>query len=208
MIARRRKRGEMIRCRRPLASGVHNPFRPVPWIATLVIRRGHLVTGLPKDQEGLIVPKVNHRGAATAALGGILLVAGMTLSTSASAAGQDAQEQGSLVETFEYPNGNSVPGIELKKGDGRILHVPCPADKRGVVIIESYVGSTDFCFQVKGGKGYLTMNVPKSYMLDGDGKNLLTVSYITNGETKTEDVAKDSYTPIPAGSTVIELRVK
>jgi hypothetical protein len=151
---------------------------------------------------------------AAATTGGIV-----TLSAPASGSQKAANDEPPpLEETFDYPNADQIfhdRGIRLLKGDGRILLVDCGSEPN-LLVVESRIKpkpAGDFCFKVKGGAGWLTLNIAESYFLDGDGKNLLTAKIEVDGQTKTVNVAKVGHTPIgeAAGegpAALVELRVK
>jgi hypothetical protein len=164
----------------------------------------------------LTLPRTALVGAAACAL---LATGALALSSPASA--EDPNTPGPIEENYDYPNAEAIyaeRGIRLKKGDGRILLVDCPANRTGLLVVESRIHpkpAGDFCFQIKGGKGFVTMELPAAYFIVGDGKNLLTAKVTTEGETSTVDVKKDGHTPIGESSdpqgregALVELRVK
>jgi hypothetical protein len=71
-----------------------------------------------------------------------------------------------------------------------------------------------FCFQVKGGKGYVTMVLPKVYGTVGDQRSALTAKVTVGTDSKVVGVKKEGWTEIGEGAapsagsaTLLELRV-
>jgi hypothetical protein len=138
------------------------------------------------------------------AAGGAAVLA-VTSGLAGPAGAQGEVEQPSIVETYEYPSADKIfaeQGIRLIKGDGRILLVEC-GDRTGVLQVWSRIknGDEPFCFQVKGGHGYLTMMLPKVYGTIGDQRSALTAKVTAGGATETVDVRKDGWTEIGEGTT-------
>ncbi|NJC70228.1 hypothetical protein HC031_10975 [Planosporangium thailandense] len=68
----------------------------------------------------------------------------------------------SLVETYDYPNGDKTTGIKLIKGDGHILLVGCDAGKTSA-LVWSYNSDQPYCFQFTGKTGYVTLELHDVY---------------------------------------------
>lgn len=77
-------------------------------------------------------------------------------------AADGAPAQDSLVETYDYPDGDKTPGIKLIKGDGHILLANCDAGKTSAEVY-SYNSDKPYCFQFKGKTGYVTLELHDVY---------------------------------------------
>ncbi|MEU8657536.1 hypothetical protein [Actinoplanes philippinensis] len=75
---------------------------------------------------------------------------------------ESADPLGSLVETYEYPDGDKVAGIRLIKGDGQILLVGC-GEGRTSVEVYTYLATTPYCFEFKGKAGYVALELDEVY---------------------------------------------
>lgn len=78
----------------------------------------------------------------------------------------------SVVEDDAYPGADQIfaeRGIRLLKGDGQIRYVADCGSASNLFRVESLVGSAGavYCFEVRGPRGYLTMDIPQVYLLWG-----------------------------------------
>lgn len=149
-------------------------------------------------------------------LGGAVVLAGLSGFASANtrllAADPPPQLQPGIEENYDHPNADNIlaeRSIRLLKGDGHILLVEC--DSADVVEVLSR-RSGKFCFQVKGAQGYLTLELPETYLIKGDNHSLAAKVTI-DGKTETVAVKKNQWTPVGEGSspnsgpaTLLEIR--
>ncbi|MFF8966097.1 hypothetical protein ACF1BK_25480 [Streptomyces globisporus] len=162
----------------------------------------------------------------TGAVAAVTVVAGLSAlavaapQTVPGAARQPADgEPPSVVEDFTYPGAERIlqeQGIELRKGNGRILLADCAVAKDiQVTTSVRHPGQTEpgkYCFQVSG-PGYLTMEVPKVFnILTGDVA--VQAKLTADGKTQSVDVAKNDIVGVGAGANppgaptvLVELRV-
>lgn len=150
------------------------------------------------------------------ALSGAVVFAGTSGFASATtrllAAAPPPQLQPGLEENYDYPNAGNLLAekkLRLLKGDGHILLVDCGG--ADLVEVLSRSGGR-FCFQVKGAQGYLTLELPETYLIKG-GNHPLTAKVTIDGETKTVTVKKNEWAPVGEGSspnsgpaTLLEIR--
>ncbi|MGY4644752.1 hypothetical protein [Cellulomonas sp. URHB0016] len=140
-------------------------------------------------------------------LGASAVVAGVVVAVNgggaAVAAGEPGTEvQSSLVEDFAYPGAEAIwaeHGLKVFKGDGHIQVVssgePCAP---GLIQVESmpdvdpYLGY--FCFGTSGARGFLTLEVPNTFLLRGGDKPVAATAKLP-GE------ALETYT-VPANTSV------
>ncbi|WP_229853299.1 hypothetical protein [Streptomyces violascens] len=140
------------------------------------------------------------------------------------AADASAAEMPFAIETFEYPNAETVLNerkITLKRGDGNIMLKPgsgqegyegCAASNN--IWIESRVDKKGFCFVAKAKSGYLTMEVPDAYAIWTED-HAVRAKLTAEGKTTTVDAPKNNVTQVgetnvPGGgkrSVLVELRV-
>ncbi|MEU3984157.1 hypothetical protein AB0F77_29465 [Streptomyces sp. NPDC026672] len=123
------------------------------------------------------------------------------------------------METFSYPGAAAIlasDGIQLKKGDGHILLVPCDnaADQiRVYVVADSTAGRDgDYCFKATAVSGYLTLELPRVFALETGG-HPISADLTANGTTTTVAVAEDGFQSVGEGtvggarSVLVEIRV-
>ncbi|MBA8823462.1 hypothetical protein FHX42_000791 [Saccharopolyspora lacisalsi] len=118
------------------------------------------------------------------------------------------------VEDHSYPGADRIEaetGIRLIEGDGHIVKVDCAKETPLIKVDSSTLGSS--CYEVLGESGWLTMEIPKVYALEGDDHNL-NAYVTTNGKTQAVDVGPGEYTPVGEGqqppdndpATLVELQ--
>ncbi|MFF2051757.1 hypothetical protein ACFVU2_09160 [Leifsonia sp. NPDC058194] len=129
-------------------------------------------------------------------------------------------EAGFTVENFQHPGAGRIAvefNILLKEGDGNIIHQPCDPLKEQITV-ESSTGdfSRDdypkLCFGLTGDKGWLTMEIPGSYLVKAPKKHAVTATTTDDLTTRTVVVPADKpvYVDTSAeqtGVVVVELRV-
>lgn len=133
------------------------------------------------------------------------VVAAMATSTGAAVAltGEEAQQAAAspppAVEDHSYPGAERIEaetGIKLIGGDGHIVKVDC--GKETPLITVSSATRGDSCYEVLGDGGWLKMEIPRVYALQGDDHNV--AAYVTvNGKTLAVDVGPGEYTPVGEG---------
>jgi hypothetical protein len=141
-------------------------------------------------------------------VGALLAVIGMAAagvfvrSGVAGAEANDPVDEGaSIVEDYSYPGAAAIEQsrhITLLKGDGHVLLVDC-ATAPDPVRVQSFVDGTrpgdDFCFQINGPSGYLTMRLADSYFIKGDSVHRLKALVTPN------DTTPPSTVNVPADNT-------
>ena len=133
--------------------------------------------------------------------------------------------QPATVETFDYPGAAQVlaqRGIRLHRGDGHIVLVDCgsnpdtpPAD---MILVQTYdlelPGDPNFCFRARGSSGFLTMEIPLSYLIRGDNSHTIAAKVETLDDPVVVDVERvdpTEWQPVGVGqsrgeATILELR--
>ncbi|MER7078498.1 hypothetical protein SAMN02982929_00764 [Saccharopolyspora kobensis] len=114
------------------------------------------------------------------------------------------------VEEFNYPGADQIfaeRGIRLLKGDGKIALADCATE--GPVIRVKSVTLRDSCFRVVGASGWLTMEIPRVFAIQGGSHNV-TARITTDGKTEAVDISPGEYTPVGEGeskdpATLVEL---
>ncbi|WIM96181.1 FG-GAP-like repeat-containing protein [Actinoplanes oblitus] len=139
-----------------------------------------------------------------------LLSAAATPATAAPAGNAETP----LVEGFEYPLQEAIPGITLSRGNGRIQLVDCANGGAGLLRVRSSVREEEFCFDVKGPGGYLALELRQTYQLRGDDQNHVEATVTVNNVEQPEVTVPDrSWVTLPVkagdgGNTLVELRSK
>jgi hypothetical protein len=106
--------------------------------------------------------RTKSRLLAASALGAATLAAAIGTFVHIQPAGAADNPQGSLVETYDYPNGDKTPGIKLIKGDGHVVMVDC-AEGQSSAEVWSFNNEKPYCFQFKGKTGYVTLELNDVY---------------------------------------------
>ncbi|MBP0461840.1 hypothetical protein [Streptomyces montanisoli] len=107
-----------------------------------------------------------------------------------------ADAPGYAVEDFNYPQADKILAekhIVLKRGDGHITLADC-ANGTGQLQFYS-LENDEVCFNVTGDSGWLTLELPSVYGVDGNDYTT-QVDMTTDDEKKTFDVPANSWTPI------------
>lgn len=124
-----------------------------------------------------------------------------------------ATEMPSAVEDFSYPNASRIlqeQKISLKRGDGHIMLTSC--DSAHDIMVKSRTGQVDYCFAVRGTKGYLTMELADAFGMWTMG-HPVQATITAGGKETVVNAPKNDYKPLgEAGSSekrsvLVELRV-
>ncbi|MEA5364682.1 hypothetical protein VA596_34480 [Amycolatopsis sp., V23-08] len=139
-------------------------------------------------------------GAAVLGLSALVTSVFTTSAGAAGAAGATAADDGPppIVETYDYPGADRIlaeRNITLLKGDGHILLVDC-ASGGNLIVVQSYkIKGGDACFRVTGTPGYLTMQIPETYFIKGDG-HTAKATLTAKSTTETVDIQPGQWTPV------------
>ncbi|MET8921106.1 hypothetical protein ACFWXZ_11890 [[Kitasatospora] papulosa] len=157
------------------------------------------------------------------AIGALAALIGVPLAfaseTTASAVGEEVPP--SAVEDFSYPGAADIlatKGIILKKGDGHILLADCdPAEDQILVrtVGDPAVGRADeYCFRATAKTGYLTLELPRVFMLElATSEQPVSADLTAGGKTTTVDVEAGGFASVGEGtvggarSVLVELRI-
>jgi hypothetical protein len=138
-----------------------------------------------------------------------------------------ADGPGLLIEDFAYPNAAAIlatHNIRLNRGNGYILFTDCTEPVKageGRIDVESSNingHAKRFCFRVTSRSGWLSLEVPAVYAIDGRkagaGSKVTAEVTTDDGEHTTVDVSPTQTTPVGVGAdpenkptTLLELRV-
>jgi hypothetical protein len=123
------------------------------------------------------------------------------------------------VEDFNYPGADRIRssmGIELKRGDGRILLAECDqqADQiRVFTVADAGAGRRGtYCFEATSTSGYLTLELPRVFALEA-GEQPISADLTAGGQTQTVDVPEGGFKSVGEGtvggaqSVLVEIRV-
>ncbi len=132
-----------------------------------------------------------------------------------------AEAPQSTVEDFAYPGAADIlatKGIELKKGDGRVLLVDCDPNADQIVVrtvADAEVGrASNYCFRATAKTGYLTLELPRVFMIElMASEHPISADVTANNQTTTVDVAAGGWANVGEGqiggprSVLVEIRV-
>ncbi len=145
--------------------------------------------------------------AGVAGLGAAAAVGLIALPASSAFGGKAADEPQSLVEDYAYPGRENITGIELIKGDGRIMMVDCTGDPE-LITVES-IGRTVYCFRVNGDTGWLSLRLDRVFLV-GAGDQNVEATITANGTDQTVVVPEGEVRPTgatdPNFAVLLELR--
>lgn len=141
------------------------------------------------------------------------LLAGLTAAVSPTAASA-ADGPVSVVDDRAYPGAEEIfaeHGVRVIKGDGNIRYAPDCAANPDLFRVERLVGSDllTTCFEVRGPRGFLTLELANAFLVRGAGRTV-TAKSTFEGETETVTVPPHQYEAIGSGNathTLVELRV-
>ena len=143
------------------------------------------------------------------ALGPLLLGLAVPLAAGPAAA---AEAPPSLVEDHAYPGAAAIladHGIRVITGDGRIRYDPDCAGDGNLIEVEAIGDYQAICFRSSGTQGFITMDLPRTYLVSSDDQPL-TARSTYQGETEVVAVEPGLPAPIGLGNTthtLVELRL-
>jgi hypothetical protein len=103
---------------------------------------------------------------------------------------------GYAVEDFNYPGADKIladQGITLKRGDGHIVLAACGSEE-GLIHVWAR-GMAEICFRATGTSGYLSMEIPSVYGVEG-GDEPAQVDLTVDDQTQTYGVDPGLWTPV------------
>ncbi|WP_406632115.1 tachylectin-related carbohydrate-binding protein [Amycolatopsis sp. WGS_07] len=125
--------------------------------------------------------------------------AGMVLSGNPGLAAAETAGQSPAIEDYAYPGADKIlaeQGIRLKTGNGNIQLVVC-GDRTDVIRVVSNRDNAreTFCFESRGPKGYLSLEIPATFLAKGDG-NAVEMTLTNKGKSQTVPIGKDTWTKL------------
>lgn len=134
-------------------------------------------------------------------------------------------EMPSIVETYDYPDAEQkflTTGVRLTRGDGHIMLADCQIPRANNTITVRTAALTTIeagvvCFKILGNTGFLQMQVPAVYEIDGRkvgaGRNTTAILTTEDGVVTPINVRRTEATQVGIGedsepTTLLELRVK
>jgi hypothetical protein len=144
--------------------------------------------------------KITPRQLTVGALTAAALAAGITGILPAGAAEPTADDAMSLVETYDYPDGDKVDGIRLIKGDGRIELVGCDEGRTSAEVY-SYKAGKPYCFEFKATTGYVTLELDQVYGIRNHNDFPINAKIRIGDEVRPPvTVAEDDWKGVGAGN--------
>jgi hypothetical protein len=125
-----------------------------------------------------------------------------------------ADDPGSIVETFDYPDAARIQterGILLKRGDGHLLLTDCVT---GGDFIEVRARNQDpYCFTASKPSGWVTLELQDAFLVFSDSTHTTVADYTINGVSDSTTIEPGGAEGIGEGTTpgqravLLELRV-
>ena len=154
----------------------------------------------------------------TLPIGAVLLgLAGCQTSEDADTSSQVSRAQATaettLEEDFSYPGAEShlASGITLKKGDGNLLIVNCATDAYAIKV-ESFEGTGQYCFNIRGQNAYLTLELSGVFLI-WTSNAAVRATVLVGAQQSVVDL-QEGYNPVgfdpsgnPLGAKLLELRL-
>ncbi|MFD8818561.1 hypothetical protein ACFV23_45505 [Streptomyces sp. NPDC059627] len=103
---------------------------------------------------------------------------------------------GYAVEDFGYPGADKIlaeQGITLKRGDGHIVLADC-GSQSGLLQVWAR-SKAEICFRVTGDSGYLSLEIPSVYGVQGNAYST-QVDMTVDDEEKTYDVPENGWAAV------------
>jgi len=139
-----------------------------------------------------------------------VVVAGVVVALSgggAAVAADDPQVQGSLVEDYAFPGAEQIfaeHGLRVFAGDGHVEFVPSTGGScaTGLVMVEAVVEEelAVYCFRTSGVRGFLTMEVPSTFLVRGGSRPVEATAQLPGEVEKTYEVPVNTSVPVDPGN--------
>ncbi|WP_273653977.1 hypothetical protein [Cellulomonas fimi] len=118
--------------------------------------------------------------------------------------------QSSLVEDFAYPGADAIleeHGLKVFTGDGHVVPVSSGAVggscAPGLIQVETLVEEEPYgsyyCFRTSGTRGFLTLEVPHTFLLRGGDKPVEATAELASGAEETYEVAPNTSIAVDPG---------
>ncbi|WP_050591856.1 hypothetical protein [Salinispora fenicalii] len=129
----------------------------------------------------------------------MVLASGGTLGMLPVSATAEPDAPPSIVEDFTYPGGDKIDGIRLIKGDGHILFIECDQPARSVEVW-SFTQDTPFCFEIRGTKGYVSLELADAYGIRNYNDFPLSATVSVAGTEKAVQVPINDWVGVGPGA--------
>ena len=134
-------------------------------------------------------------------------------STSRQVSRATATAETTLEEDFSYPGAEAYlpSGIHLKQGDGNLLIVNCATDAH-VIKVESFEGSGEYCFNIRGPSAYVTLELSGVFLIWTSNASVGATVLVGTQQSVVD--LQEGYNPVgfdasgnPVGARLLELRL-
>jgi hypothetical protein len=134
--------------------------------------------------------------------------------------------ENTIVETFAYPGAAQIlaqHGLRVTRGDGHILFLTSRQFDEGqcepgqVQVEQSFENppfGVWYCFRTIGTSGYLTLEVPGTFVIRGGNTPLTATAHLPGGPDRTYPVPPNQFVPIEPGdgtqpprAVLVQLRI-
>jgi hypothetical protein len=145
-------------------------------------------------------------GVSVVVAGAVVALASGGVAVAADGAGVEVQS--SLVEDFAYPGAEAIlaeHGLKVFTGDGNVEFVPATsgACATGLIQVETLFEEEPYgavyCFRTSGARGFLTLEVPNTFLLRGGNKPVEATAQVPGGPEETYDVAVNASVAVDPG---------
>ncbi len=140
----------------------------------------------------------------------VVAAAAVVWASGAGAADAPVEVQSSLVEDFAYPGADAIleeHGLKVFTGDGHVVPVSSGAVggscAPGLIQVETLVEEEPYgsyyCFRTSGTRGFLTLEVPHTFLLRGGDKPVEATAELASGAEETYEVAPNTSIAVDPG---------
>ncbi|MFF1904679.1 hypothetical protein [Kitasatospora sp. NPDC058218] len=137
------------------------------------------------------------------------------LASADTAPGGDTATPPPAVEDFAYPGASPFPALKLIRGDGHIVLADCNTATQiqlWSTAATSPSGGPGVCFRVTGSSGYLSLELPQTFMIQTSNERSVRADLTSEGVAQTVDVAKGGAATVGVAlgqkpTMLVELRI-
>lgn len=141
----------------------------------------------------------------------VVAAAAVVWASGAGAADAPVEVQSSLVEDFAYPGADAIlaeHGLKVFTGDGHVVPVSSGefgsgTCAPGLIQVETMVEEEPYgayyCFRTSGTRGFLTLEVPHTFLLRGGDKPVEATAELASGAEETYEVAPNTSVAVDPG---------
>lgn len=144
------------------------------------------------------------------AVAGVVAAALASGGAAVAADGDGPEVQSSLVEDYAYPGADAIlaeHGLKVFKGDGHVELVSSSGTETcepGLIQVETLYETEPYgayyCFRTSGARGFLTLEVPNTFLLRGGDEAVEATARLRGGTEETYEVPPNTSVEVEPGN--------